>query len=81
MARAICKSIGSQLGKCCVQPFPDGETFVKIEENVRGEDIFIIQPTAPPTNHNLMELFIIIDALRRASAFSVSTREEKNMAA
>src|SRR5512139_142780 len=57
-----------ELGKCTVLPFPDGETFVKIDENVRGEDIFVIQPTSPPTNHNLMELFIMIDALRRASA-------------
>ena len=72
MARAICKSIGSELGKCCVQPFPDGETFVKIEENVRGEDVFIVQPTSPPTNHNLMELFIMIDAVRRASATRIT---------
>jgi ribose-phosphate pyrophosphokinase len=72
LARAICKSIGSQLGKCCVQPFPDGETFVKIEENVRGEDVFIVQPTSPPTNHNLMELFIMIDAVRRASATRIT---------
>src|SRR6201984_2819485 len=60
------------VGKCTVKPFPDGETFVKIEENVRGEDIFIIQPTSPPTNHNLMELFIMIDALRRASAMRIT---------
>jgi ribose-phosphate pyrophosphokinase len=72
LARAICKSIGSQLGKCSVQPFPDGETFVKIEENVRGEDVFIVQPTSPPTNHNLMELFIMIDAVRRASASRIT---------
>ena len=72
LARAICKSIGSQLAKCSVQPFPDGETFVKIEENVRGEDVFIIQPTSPPTNHNLMELFIMIDAVRRASATRIT---------
>ena len=52
--------------------FPDGETFVKIEENVRGEDIFIIQPTSPPTNHNLMELFIMIDAALRASAARIT---------
>ena len=51
-----------------IRPFPDGETFVKVEENVRGEDVFIVQPTSPPTNHNLMELFIMIDAVRRASA-------------
>jgi ribose-phosphate pyrophosphokinase len=72
LARAICKSIGIELGKCSIQPFPDGETFVKIEENVRGEDVFVIQPTSPPTNHNLMELFIMIDALRRASANRVT---------
>jgi len=68
LARAICKSIGMELGKCSIQPFPDGETFVKIDENVRGEDVFIVQPTSPPTNHHLMELFIMMDALRRASA-------------
>jgi ribose-phosphate pyrophosphokinase len=68
LARAICKSIGMELGRCDIKPFPDGETFVKVEENVRGEEVFIVQPTSPPTNHNLMELFIIIDALRRASA-------------
>ena len=72
LARAICKSIGAPLGQINITPFPNGETFVKIEENVRGEDIFIIQPTAPPTNHNLMELFIIIDALRRASAMRIT---------
>ena len=68
LAKAICKSIGTELGKCTIKPFPDGETFVKIDENVRGEDVFVIQPTSPPTNHNLMELFIMMDALRRASA-------------
>jgi len=68
LALAICKSIGCELGKVNITPFPDGETFVKIEENVRGEDVFIVQSTSPPTNHNLMELFIMIDALRRASA-------------
>jgi ribose-phosphate pyrophosphokinase len=68
LAEAICKSIGMELGKCTVKPFPDGETFVKIDENVRGEEVFVVQPTAPPTNHNYMELFIMIDALRRASA-------------
>ena len=72
LARAICKSIGIELGKCSIQPFPDGETFIKIEENVRGEDVFVVQPTSPPTNHNLMELFIMIDALRRASATRIT---------
>ncbi len=68
LAEAICQSIGMELGQCTVTSFPDGETFVKVEENVRGEDIYIIQSTSPPTNHNLMELFIMMDAMRRASA-------------
>lgn len=68
LAHAICAAIGMAPGKISIRPFPDGETFVKIEENVRGEDVFIVQPTSPPTNHNLMELFIVIDAVRRASA-------------
>jgi ribose-phosphate pyrophosphokinase len=72
LARAICKSIGVELGKCTIKPFPDGETFVKIEENVRGEEVFVVQPTSPPTNHNLMELFIMMDALRRASAARIT---------
>jgi ribose-phosphate pyrophosphokinase len=72
LAKAICQSIGMEVGKCAVKPFPDGETFVKIEENVRGEDVFIVQPTCPPTNHNLMELFIMIDAVRRASASRIT---------
>lgn len=72
LARAICKYIGIELGKCTIRQFPDGETFVKIEENVRGEDVFVVQPTSPPTNYNLMELFIMIDALRRASASRIT---------
>jgi len=68
LANAICAYIGIELGKSTIKPFPDGETFIKIEENVRGEDVFIVQPTSPPTNHNLMELFIMMDAVRRASA-------------
>jgi ribose-phosphate pyrophosphokinase len=72
LADAICKSIGIELGKCTVSAFPDGETFVKIEENVRGEDVFLVQSTSPPTNHHLMEMFIMIDALRRASASRIT---------
>ena len=72
LARAICKSISIELGKCSITAFPDGETFIKIEENVRGQDVFVIQSTCPPTNHNLMELFIMIDALRRASAARIT---------
>ena len=72
LAQAICKYIGIELGRCNIIPFPDGETFVKIEENVRGEDVFIVQSTCPPTNHNLMEMFIMIDAVRRASAARIT---------
>ena len=68
LAKEICQHLGIPLGEADVSRFPDGEIKVKIEENVRGEDAFIIQPTCPPTNENLMELLIMIDALRRASA-------------
>jgi ribose-phosphate pyrophosphokinase len=72
LSEAIAKTIGMELGKCTVSSFPDGETFVRIEENVRGEDVFLVQSTCPPTNHNLMEMFIMIDALRRASAARIT---------
>ncbi len=72
LARAICEYAGLELGKCTVSAFPDGETFVKIEENVRGEDVFVMQSTSPPTNHNLMEMFIMMDAVRRASASRIT---------
>jgi ribose-phosphate pyrophosphokinase len=72
LADSICQYIGMERGKCVVSAFPDGETFVKIEENVRGEDVFIIQSTSPPTNHHLMEMFIMMDAVRRASASRIT---------
>ncbi len=68
LASEIAKHLGTQLCNAQVTTFPDGETFVKIEENIRGNDLFLIQPTCPPTNHNLMELLIMVDAARRASA-------------
>ncbi|MDR1789476.1 MAG: ribose-phosphate pyrophosphokinase [Opitutaceae bacterium] len=68
LAGAICRHIGVPLGEALVNSFPDGETFVKIDENIRGKDVYIIQPTCTPTNHHLMELLIMIDAARRASA-------------
>lgn len=68
LAEQICQSIGVPLGEATVNSFPDGETFVKINENIRGRDVYIIQSTCPPTNHHLMELLIMIDAARRASA-------------
>ena len=68
LAEAICKSIDVPLGKVLLRDFPNGETFARIEENVRGEDTYIVQSTCPPVNQNMMELFIMIDALRGASA-------------
>ena len=68
LAEKIAKHIGVRLTDTTVTTFPDGETFVKINENIRGRDIFIIQSTCPPTNHNLVEMLIMIDAARRASS-------------
>ena len=68
LAERICKYIGVPLGQATISSFPDGETYVRIEENIRGHDVFIIQPTSPPTNQHLMELLIMVDAARRASA-------------
>ena len=60
------------LGRVLLRDFPNGETFARIEENVRGEDTYIVQSTCPPVNQNMMELFIMIDALRRASASRIT---------
>ena len=72
LARDICSFLGVELGNATVTSFPDGESFVKINDNIRGRDVFIIQPTCPPTNHNLMELLILVDAARRASAARIT---------
>src|SRR5947208_13936907 len=68
LAERICKYIGIPLGKATISSFPDGETYVMIEENVRGRDVLLIPPTSPPSNEHLMELLIMVDAARRASA-------------
>ncbi|MCX5825031.1 MAG: ribose-phosphate pyrophosphokinase [Deltaproteobacteria bacterium] len=68
LARKITENLGVTLGKAHVTSFSDGETRVEINENVRGMDVFIIQPSCPPVNITLMELLIMIDAVRRASA-------------
>ena len=68
LAQKIADVLDTRLTDVNVTPFPDGETYVKINENIRREDLFIIQPTCSPTNHNLMELLIMVDAARRASA-------------
>jgi ribose-phosphate pyrophosphokinase len=72
LAKRICAYVGVPLGQATVDSFPDGETYVKIDENIRGRDIFIVQPTCPPTNQNLMELLIMVDAARRASAARIT---------
>ncbi len=68
LAQAIVGFLHLQLGKAVVSKFSDGEIMVEIMENVRGKDVFIVQPTCAPTNDNLMELMVMVDALRRASA-------------
>lgn len=68
LAKEICQYLEVPLGEADVISFPDGESFVRINENIRGADVFIIQSTCNPANQNLMELFIMIDAARRASA-------------
>src|SRR5437870_13257704 len=67
LAERICKYIGVLLGRATISSFSDGETYVMIEENVRGRDVFLIQPTSPPSNEHLMELLIMVDAARRTS--------------
>ena len=72
LAREIVQHLYMDLGQIEVSHFPDGETKVRVLEDVRGQDIFVIQPTCPPANETLMELLIIIDALKRASAERVT---------
>ena len=72
LATAIGQYLETPIGKCKVTRFSDGESFVEIGENVRGVDAFVIQPTSSPTNDNVMELLIMADALRRASAGSIT---------
>ena len=72
LAQEICDYLEVPLGDATVNSFPDGESFVRIEENIRGMDVFIIQSTSNPANQNLMELFIMIDAAKRASASRIT---------
>ncbi len=68
LAQEIASSLGIELGQAMVGRFTDGEVTVEIQQNVRARDIFVLQPTCSPTNEHLMELFIMVDALKRASA-------------
>jgi ribose-phosphate pyrophosphokinase len=72
LTKNICAYIGKEMGKANVEHFPDGETIVKVIDNVRGTDCFVVQSTCPPVNDYLMELLIYIDCLKRASAKSVT---------
>ena len=72
LAEAVCKELGVRPGKALVTRFSDGEVQVEIEENVRRQEVFVIQPTCAPSAENLVELLVLIDALKRASVSSVT---------
>ena len=72
LAEAICRYVEIPSGRAQVTRFSDGESYVEIGENVRGVNCFVVQPTCSPVNHNLMELLIMVDALKRASAGSIT---------
>jgi ribose-phosphate pyrophosphokinase len=72
LASAVCRELGVRPGKAVVGTFSDGEVAVEIEENVRRQEVFVIQPTCAPTAENFMELLVLVDALKRASAASVT---------
>ncbi len=72
LAQDVCRILGTDLGRCTLTAHADTETHVMIDETVRGQDIFLIQPCSPPVNEKLMEVLLLIDALRRASAQTIS---------
>jgi ribose-phosphate pyrophosphokinase len=72
LAEKIARHLDDSLGKITLDNFPDGEVSVRIEEDVRGRDVFLVQPTCPPVNDNLMELLIMIDSFKRASAARIT---------
>src|SRR5437764_4186157 len=73
LAEKIAQCLGDSLGKITLQSFPDGEFWARIDEDVRGRDVFVVQPTCPPVNDNIMELLVILDSLKRASAARITT--------
>jgi ribose-phosphate pyrophosphokinase len=73
LAQNIVNHLGIPLGKAHIERFSDGEVFVEVVDSVRGKDVFIVQPTCAPTNDNLMELLVMVDAMRRASAYRLTT--------
>jgi ribose-phosphate pyrophosphokinase len=68
LAEEVAKHLGIELGRAHVGTFSDGETTVELLENVRGRDVFVLQSTSHPTNDSLMEVMVMVDALRRSSA-------------
>jgi ribose-phosphate pyrophosphokinase len=72
LAEKIAQCLGDSLGKITLANFPDGEISVRIEEDVRGRDVFVVQPTCPPVNESIMELLIMLDSFRRASAARIT---------
>jgi ribose-phosphate pyrophosphokinase len=72
LAEKIARCLGDSLGKVTLTNFPDGEISVRIEEDVRGRDVFVVQPTCPPVNENLMELLVMLDSFKRASAARIT---------
>uniref|UniRef100_A0A7C3HT16 Ribose-phosphate pyrophosphokinase n=1 Tax=Meiothermus ruber TaxID=277 RepID=A0A7C3HT16_MEIRU len=68
LAEAVAKALGIQLGQATVERFPDGEVRVRLLESIRGDDVYLLQSTAPPVNDHLMELLVLADAVRRSSA-------------
>jgi ribose-phosphate pyrophosphokinase len=73
LAEAVCRHLNISLGRCLVGRFSDGEVMVELLENVRGRDVFILQSTCAPTNDNLMEVLVMVDALKRASAARITS--------
>jgi ribose-phosphate pyrophosphokinase len=72
LSTEIANYLGMDLGKLTIKKFADGEIYVQINESIRGSDVFLVQPTCPPTNDNIMELLVMIDACRRASCRSIT---------
>src|SRR5437867_1659089 len=72
LSEKIAQCLGDSLGKITLQNFPDGEFLARIDEDVRGRDVFVVQPTCHPVNENIMELLIILDSLKRASAARIT---------
>jgi len=72
LAAEVASYLGTELGKIKIKRFADGEIYVQVGESIRGADVFLVQPTSPPVNDHFMELAVMIDACRRASARSIT---------